>query len=133
MTITDWKVFGLPADVIKGAVLTSGMYDLKPVRLSARSTYVPFTDALEESFSTIRHLKMINTPIVVTYGEFDTNKFRRQSQEFADALKSTGKLQKLIVAEGFNHFEIPESFADPFGVIGYEALRQMGFHPHPLR
>ena len=35
--ITDWrKDFGVPADVIKGALLSSGMYDLKPVRLSAR-------------------------------------------------------------------------------------------------
>src|SRR5258708_24840375 len=36
--ITDWeKDHGLPKDVIKGATLCSGMYDLKPARLSARS------------------------------------------------------------------------------------------------
>ena len=45
--VTDWeKDFGLPKDVIKGGVLVSGMYDLKPVRLSARSSYVKFTDAM---------------------------------------------------------------------------------------
>src|ERR1043166_6268850 len=43
--ITDWvKDFGVPADVVKGALLSSGMYDLKPVRLSKRSKYVAFTD-----------------------------------------------------------------------------------------
>ncbi|MCZ6626184.1 MAG: carboxylesterase family protein, partial [Deltaproteobacteria bacterium] len=41
--ITDWrKDFALPADIIKGALLVSGMYDLKPVRLSQRSNYVNF-------------------------------------------------------------------------------------------
>src|SRR5438128_1865260 len=48
--ITDWeKDFGLPRDVIKAAALCSGMYDLKPVRLSARSSYVKFTDEMEDA------------------------------------------------------------------------------------
>src|SRR3989454_11631968 len=42
---TDWvKDFGSPADMIKGGLCCSGMYDLRPVRLSARSRYVKFTD-----------------------------------------------------------------------------------------
>ena len=43
--VTDWqKDFGLPKDVLKGGLCCSGMFDLKPVRLSARSSYVKFTD-----------------------------------------------------------------------------------------
>ncbi len=43
--IADWdKDYGVPGDFIKGATLCSGMYDLAPVRLSARSQYVNFTD-----------------------------------------------------------------------------------------
>src|SRR5262249_24593926 len=39
--ITEWeKDFGLPLDTLKGVTLCSGMYDLKPVRLSKRSEYV---------------------------------------------------------------------------------------------
>ena len=35
---TDWpRDFGLPADIIKGGMCISGMYDLTPVRLSARN------------------------------------------------------------------------------------------------
>ena len=38
---TDWpRNFGLPANIIKGGMCISGMYDLMPVRLSARNTYV---------------------------------------------------------------------------------------------
>ena len=61
--ITDWqKDFGVPADVIKGALLCSGMYDLKPVRLSARSSYVKFTDEMEHALSTQRHLAKHQLP-----------------------------------------------------------------------
>jgi arylformamidase len=38
-----WKEEGLPPDFCKGAVLLSGMYDLAPVALSKRSSYVKFT------------------------------------------------------------------------------------------
>ena len=54
---TDWAAEGLPADVLKGALLISGMYDLKPVRLSKRSEYVRITDEIEEALSPIRHLE----------------------------------------------------------------------------
>lgn len=36
--------FGLPNDVVKGTVLVSGLYDLKPVRLSSCNKYVNFDD-----------------------------------------------------------------------------------------
>ena len=44
----DWAKDGLPLDILKGAALSSGMYDLKPVRLSKRSKYVKFTDEMEQ-------------------------------------------------------------------------------------
>ncbi len=48
--VTDWqKDFGLPADAIKGGLCMSGMYDMKPVRLSKRSSYVKFTDEMEHA------------------------------------------------------------------------------------
>ncbi|RWK12270.1 hypothetical protein [Mesorhizobium sp.] len=48
---------------------------------------------------------------------------QRHSHEFAEAAKSRGMLDKLLVAQVNNHFELLESFADPYG--SYEALRQM--------
>ena len=43
-----WREEGLPPDAFKGAVLLSGMYELHPVRLSKRSSYVNFTDDMVE-------------------------------------------------------------------------------------
>jgi arylformamidase len=124
--VTDWrKEFGLPADIIKGGLLCSGMYDLKPVRLSARGNYVKFTDEMEQALSTQRHLDMLNTPVVLAHGTQETPEFQRQTRDFASALKAAGKPMQLLVGEGYNHFEMPETFANPYGLLGRAVLAQM--------
>jgi arylformamidase len=123
--VTDWAAFGAPADILKGAVLCSGMYDLKPARLSKRGAYVKFTDAMEDALSTQRHLSRINCPVVLAYGTYETPEFQRQSRDFAAALTAAGKPVTLLVGEGYNHFEMPETFASPYGLLGRAVLEQM--------
>jgi arylformamidase len=123
---TDWKRLGLPSDLLKGGLLLSGMYDLKPVRLSARSRYVHFDDATEDGLSPQRHLERLHAPLVVAYASLDSPEFQRQSREFAAALKAAGKPVDLLVARGYNHFEAPETFANPHGLLGRAVLAQMG-------
>ena len=124
--VTDWqKNFGLPSDIVKGAVLISGMYDLKAVALSKRSKYVKFTDAVVQSLSAQRHLDKLNTPLVLAHGTLESPEFQRQTREFAAAVKTAGKPVQLIVAEGYNHFELPETFGNPHGLLGRAGLEQM--------
>jgi arylformamidase len=124
--LTDWHgEFDLPGNLIKGAVLASGMYDLKPVRLSARSKYVKFTDEIEQSLSTQRHLAKINTPLVVSHGTYETPEFQRQTRDFAAALKAANKPVQYVVNENYNHFETMETFGSPYGVLGRAVLEQM--------
>lgn len=123
---TDWvKDFGLPADAVKGGMCVSGMFDLKPVRLSARSSYVGFTDAMEQALSSQRHIDKINCPIVVAHGTLETPEFQRQSRDFAAMAKAAGKPVSLLVGEGYNHFEVIETLASPYGLLGRAALEQM--------
>jgi arylformamidase len=123
----DWrKEFGLPGDVVKGALLCSGMYDLKPVRLSARSNYVKFTDEAEQELSALRHLDRIACPLIVGYGTCETPEFQRQARDFAAALKAAGKPVQLLVGQAYNHFEMLETLASPYGLLGRPVLAQMG-------
>jgi arylformamidase len=123
----DWrKDFGLPGDVVKGGLLCSGMYDLEPVRLSARSNYVKFTDEIEQELSSLRHLDRLACPLVVGYGTCETPEFQRQARDFAAALKAAAKPVQLLVGAGYNHFEILETLANPYGLLGRAALAQMG-------
>lgn len=111
---------------VRGYVLGSGMYDLRGPRLSKRSSYVAFSDAVEEALSPLRHLSRISAPIVLAYGTLETPEFQRQSRDFAAALAKAGKPVELIVAEGYNHFELTETLGNPFGPLGRAVLTQMG-------
>jgi arylformamidase len=112
--------------MIKGGVLLSGMYEMKPVRLSARSKYVKFDDAMEDSMSAIRHIARLRAPLTVIYGTNETPEFQRQSREFAAAVKAAGKPVTLIVAPNYNHYELQETLGNPLSWGGRAALAMMG-------
>jgi arylformamidase len=123
---TDWqKDYGVPNDIVKGALLCSGMYDLKPVRLSKRSEYVAFTDEIEEKLSSQRRLDRLNCPLIVAYGTYETPEFQRQNRDFAAAVKASGKPVTLLVGEGYNHFEMAEMIGNPLSLLGSAVLKQM--------
>jgi arylformamidase len=125
--VTDWQAsFGLPNDMLAGGLLMSGMYDLKPARLSARSSYVKFDDEMEDALSSIRHLDQLRAPIIVTYGTNETPEFQRQARDFVTAVKTAGKPVQLAVGPNFNHFEMCESLGNPYGPNGYAARQLIG-------
>jgi arylformamidase len=104
-------------DVVKKALLVSGLYDLLPVRLSARNDYVRLDKRLEDEYSPIRHVDRIKCPVTVAWAEQESAEFFRQSKEFAEKL---GAPQ--IMGKGLNHFEIVETLADPRSPLGRAAL-----------
>ncbi|MGB7302110.1 MAG: alpha/beta hydrolase [Burkholderiaceae bacterium] len=115
----------LPPGLIRGSLLCSGMYELEPVSLSARSSYVNFSPASLQQLSPMRVVDQIATPLVVAYGDHETPEFQRQSQDFFDALKPRAASTELIIARGYNHFEVLETMASPYGLLGDAVLRQM--------
>ena len=130
--ITDWaKEFGAPADMIKGGLTCSGMYDLHPVRLSARSSYVKFTDEMVNALSSIRHIDKLVAPLLVAYGTYETPEFQRQARDFAAAVQAAGKKVELLVGPNYNHFEIVETLANPYGLLGRAVFQQMGLKLTP--
>ena len=123
--VSDWSQFGLAKNPYKGAVLSSGMYDLRPVRLSKRSKYVAFTDEVEDALSTQRHLDRFDVPVVLANGTYETPEFQRQTRDFAAALQKAGKPVQYLINDGYNHFEMMETFGSPYGLLGRAALAQI--------
>ena len=132
MLTTDWsRDFGLPSDIIKGGLCCSGMYDLYPVSLSARSGYVTFNKDVVEALSSQRHLDKLVAPVIVAHGTLETPEFQRQNRDFAAAVKAAGKPVTFLVGEGYNHFEIQETMGNPYGLLGRAALNQMMLRSEP--
>ena len=127
---TDWhKDFALPADAIKGGLCISGIYDLAPVRLSQRGSYVTFDDTMVERLSPMRQLGALRAPLIVAHGTDETPEFQRQARDFAAAVKTAGKPVESIVAENYGHFDLPDTLMGPYGILGRAALRMMRLTP----
>jgi arylformamidase len=121
---TDWAALGVPQP-IKGGLCVSGIYDLRPVRLSARNEYLRLDDAGEEALSPQRHVDRLACPLIVAAAEFDAPEFRRQARDFAAAAACAGPAVRHVEAKGFNHFDIIDTLADPQGLLGKLMLEQM--------
>ena len=123
---TDWPgAFNLPTDLVKGGLCCSGVFDLEPIALSARSSYVKFSGDTVQALSPQRQLEHLSAPLIVAYGTLETPEFQRQSRAFFAAAQAAGKPAHLLVADGYNHFEIVETLANPYGLLGRAVLEQM--------
>ena len=123
---TPWARFGAPADVLKSGTCVSGMYELRPVLLSARSAYVKLTPEEEDEFSAIRHLDRLACPITVAFGSKESPEFQRQGRTFADALRARGAPAKELILDGLNHFEGIRSMIEPHSPLARQVLSQIG-------
>lgn len=126
LATTDWGGLGLPADVIKSALLVSGMYDLRPVLLSGRSAYVKLAAHEVIELSPLLHLDRLHAPVAVAVGETESPEFKRQAETFNAAIKATGKPCTLARLAGVGHFDILCQLGARDTPLARLALRLMG-------
>ena len=99
--LTDWAGdYGLPADIIKGAVAISGLFDLGFVPYSYIQPKVQATWDQVARLSPIRHLPGAAPPLLVAVGGDETDEFRRQSRDFHAAWRVGGPPGRLSGAAG---------------------------------
>lgn len=103
---TNWAEYGYGRCPLKGALAISGIFDLEPLV----STYVnePLKMDVDDAkvVSPIHHIPTESCPIVVTYGENETDEFKRQTHEFMDACLRAGLSCRYIDMPSVNHFDI---------------------------
>jgi len=107
----DMTRYGLPADILKGGICISGIFDMEPVLLSARGSYVKLTHDESELLSPVRQTQYIKCPVSVVYAEGDSPEFIRQSKQFHAALTMQGASTELIEVSSVNHFEVAETLS----------------------
>jgi arylformamidase len=126
---TDWeKDYHVPRDIIRSATCCSGIYDLKPVRLSSRNSYLRLSDEIEEKLSPVRHANFIKTPLVVAYGELESPEFIRQARDFAcriNLFRHPFEQAELVQIDQQNHFEILANITQPNNMLASEMLKKL--------
>ncbi|MEO1106174.1 MAG: alpha/beta hydrolase, partial [Pseudomonadota bacterium] len=82
-----WQRAALPDGALAGLVLMSGPYDLEPVRLSARNTYLFLDEDEARALTLVTDCPQTVPPIDLFWGEGELAEFKRQSEALAAALE----------------------------------------------
>lgn len=114
-----WQAdFGLPAGVVAGAVLLSGVYDLEPLVGTYIDAALHLTAADVASLSPARLKPGRPVKTIVAWAENETAEFQRQSRSFACKLQTGGFPVSMLEVAGTNHFDIVFELADPHTQLG---------------
>jgi len=103
---TDWTLYGLPPDVLKGGLCISGIYDMEPVLISARRSYIDLSETEKQDMSPLLNTGFLNSPVSIVYAQNDSPEFIRQAHHFHEVIQSSGKSADLNCIPGMNHYEI---------------------------
>ena len=97
---------GYQGNIIKGICAVSGIYDLQPLL----ETYV--NDALTMDINEAKEnsplLKSLPepVPVIIAFGDIETDEFKRQSQIMADKLRDKGFTVQFKKIDKRNHFDV---------------------------
>jgi arylformamidase len=109
-----WPVYAadLPANLIKGGILLSGLYDLAPIQHAAfvnvdLQLTAPRAAALSPVLMQDAHV----APFITAVGALESAEFHRQSQSLAEVWQSSFRAS--VPLPKMNHLTICDAFADP--------------------
>ena len=123
--MTDWKKdFGADADLVKSAVMISGLGDLEPVRLSFRNEKLNLTPQIVTQASLFHQKPHTRCPLLVAVGANETEDYLRQSRALAAYWRALGNEAHLLELPGRHHFDAVLEWADPAGEL-FRASRAM--------
>ena len=103
MAVTDWSSYCLPANVIKGSIPMSGLFDMRPFKSSWLQPKLQLTGETVLSESPIFNIPDSAPPILVTLGDDESVEFHRQSEVFVDAWNERGHRAEYYPAPGLDH------------------------------
>jgi arylformamidase len=119
--VSGWSAGGhlaamvMQMPVVNAGLVISGLYDLEPIRHCYVNDKLRL-DAQEASRNSPISLPAFSEPMTIAYGKDELPELRRQSEEYAKAVKQA----KLLALPNHNHFTILEELASPDGVLTRE-------------
>lgn len=112
---TDWRKESgdLPDDLIKAAVPISGIYDLEPIRYTSINDAVGMDEAEARAQSPIHLGQPRPVPQLVAVGGTETAEFLRQSDAYAEKLRTEGMPAERYDEPGVDHFDVLNRWTSP--------------------
>ena len=122
----DWSSEGLPADLIKGAVATSGVYDLEMVMKISVQEQVKLTADLARANSPLLQPPRVKCPLIVAVGGDEPPGWQQMSKDYYEYCRRNGISAEYLVEPGANHYTMSEHLLDESRPLTQAMLRLMG-------
>jgi arylformamidase len=121
----DWEKEGLPRDLIKGAVPTSGVYDLDMVMHVSVNDEIRMTPEIAKANSPFLHPPLPVCPVIVAVGGDEPTGWQQMSEDYFRLCKERGLNCEYLVIPGANHYTLSDHLADPKSPLAQAMLKQM--------
>ncbi len=126
LLVAGWQAaYGLGDDVVAGAVLLSGIYDLEPLMGTYIDAALHLTGEDVAALSPMRLKPGRPVRTIVAWGDNETAEFKRQSRAFAATLVSAEFSVSEFELAGTNHFDIVFGLAHRGSVLGDATLEMI--------
>ncbi|MEO9338617.1 alpha/beta hydrolase [Mesorhizobium sp. SB112] len=116
---------GLPVQMIRSAVLLSGLYELSPLAAAFPQEWLSLDKADVVALSPIRHLPEEGCPVLIAWAGSEPAGFKRQSRAFHDAWMKRGFVAQALEIKNRNHFDLLLDLGNADTALGREALRMI--------
>ena len=122
----DWEKEGMPRDLIKGAVATSGVYDLDMVMQISVNEQVRMTPEIARENSPFLHPLLSRCPVLIAVGGAEPKGWQRMSEDYFNYCKQRGMQAEYLVVPGANHYTMSEHMPDSGSPLTQAMLKQLG-------
>jgi len=124
MIATDWSKHDVevPANLIKGGVSLSGIFDLEPIRLSFLNAELGLDETSSRRHSPIHLFNRGNSELLCFFGEHEGDEYRSQSETIAGKWPVT----EAQMLEGHDHFTIVRELHQAESAVAIAVRQQLG-------
>ncbi|MSP39979.1 MAG: alpha/beta hydrolase [Deltaproteobacteria bacterium] len=121
----DWTKEGLAQDCIKGAVATSGVFDLDMVMKISVQQQVHMTPEIAKLNSPFLNPPKVKCPLVVAVGGAEPKGWQQMSEDYFNYVKQQGVNAEYLVVPSANHYTMSEKLLDDSNPLTQAMIQQM--------
>lgn len=116
------REFGVPEDVVKGAMPISGLFHLAPVAKCFAQEWISLDGEAVRALSPAENLPRKGCPIVVAFAGGEADGFKRQSAEYHRLWREAGFASTSVEVPDRNHFDVVLDLADEKTILSQALL-----------
>jgi len=121
----DWREDGLPQNLIKGAVATSGVYDLEMVMKISVQKEVRMTAEVAAKNSPLVDPPRVQCPLIVAVGAEEPEGWQQMSKNYFAFCRQSGMPVDYLVEPNANHYTMTEHLLDATRPLTQAMIKQL--------